>query len=251
MGAIMDWIIICYVLAGAAAGGFVNGLAGFGTALMSLGIWLQAMPAEQAVPIVAVMSVISGVQSLWLTRRSLALGRRRLPRFLVPALAGLWLGTLALGVISASTIKLTIAGLMLIYCVFFIFRAHLPRFERDHPVLDSTVGFLSGVLGGAASLSGVLPTMYCAIQPWSKLEVSAILRPFNVTVLAIAAAAYAIKGFINTETLWMIALALPTTILATQTGIALFKRLSDAAFRRLLVALMFISAVSLIIRELF
>ena len=82
----LDWQIIVCVILGAAAGGFVNGLAGFGTALMSLGIWLQAMPAQEAVPIVAAMSVISGVQSLWLTRAGLSKGMKRLPRFLIPAL---------------------------------------------------------------------------------------------------------------------------------------------------------------------
>lgn len=50
-------------------GGFINGLAGFGTALMSLGVWLQLMPPWQAVAVVAAMSVASGVQSLWLIRR--------------------------------------------------------------------------------------------------------------------------------------------------------------------------------------
>src|SRR5699024_8893634 len=33
-----------FVIAGAAAGGFVNGLAGFGTSLFALGWWLQVMP---------------------------------------------------------------------------------------------------------------------------------------------------------------------------------------------------------------
>ena len=66
-------VLLC-TLAGAATGGFVNGLAGFGTGLMSLGIWLQAMPTQSAVPIVAAMSVLSGVQSLWLNNSPLISG---------------------------------------------------------------------------------------------------------------------------------------------------------------------------------
>lgn len=246
----MDFEIIAYVIAGAAAGGFVNGLAGFGTALMSLGIWLQAMPSEQAVPIVAAMSVISGVQSLWLTRHTLSKGLPRLPRFLIPALVGLPIGTMALSVVDPGVIKLTIAFLMLLYGVFFACKTKLPQFKRDYPLADSTVGFASGLLGGAASLSGVLPTMWCALQPWNKNEVSALLRPFNVTVLGIATTVYAIEGYFTTHTLLMMAIALPSTIIATQIGIALFKRLSDTQFRTLLVWLMLLSAVSLIIREM-
>ena len=36
-------------IAGALAGGFVSGLAGFGTALMALGIWLYILPPAMAV----------------------------------------------------------------------------------------------------------------------------------------------------------------------------------------------------------
>jgi hypothetical protein len=39
------------LFAGALAGGFVSGLAGFGTALMALGIWLYLMPPSLAVPL--------------------------------------------------------------------------------------------------------------------------------------------------------------------------------------------------------
>lgn len=245
----MQLEIILYVIAGAAAGGFVNGLAGFGTALMSLGIWLQAMPSEQAVPIVAAMSVISGVQSVWLTRHTLSKGLPRLPRFLIPALIGLPIGTMSLTVVDPSVIKIVIAVLMLLYSLFFAFKSKLPQFKRDYPIADSTVGFASGLLGGAASLSGVLPTMWCAMQPWSKHEVSALLRPFNVIVLGIATTVYAIEGYFTVHTLTMMAIALPSTIIATQIGLALFKSLTDSQFRRLLVWLMLLSAVSLIIRE--
>ncbi|NEV03047.1 TSUP family transporter, partial [Bradyrhizobium uaiense] len=49
---------------GALAGGFVSGLAGFGTALMALGIWLYVLPPTLAVPLVLVCSVIAQVSTL-------------------------------------------------------------------------------------------------------------------------------------------------------------------------------------------
>ena len=44
---------------GALAGGFVAGLAGFGTALMALGIWLYVLPPSLAVPLVLICSVVA------------------------------------------------------------------------------------------------------------------------------------------------------------------------------------------------
>jgi hypothetical protein len=53
---------------GALAGGFVAGLAGFGTALMALGIWLYVLPPSLAVPLVLICSVVaqsSTLPSMW------------------------------------------------------------------------------------------------------------------------------------------------------------------------------------------
>ena len=52
------------LLLGALAGGFVSGLAGFGTALMALGIWLYVLPPAQAVPLVLICSVVAQTSTL-------------------------------------------------------------------------------------------------------------------------------------------------------------------------------------------
>jgi len=48
----------------------------------------------------------------------------------------------------------------------------------------------------------------------------------------------------------LIAIALPVTLVFAQIGIAIFKRLTDDQFRRLVIALMFVSGVVLMMREL-
>ncbi|MFO6465143.1 sulfite exporter TauE/SafE family protein [Jannaschia sp. KMU-145] len=244
----MSFEFVIFLLAGAALGGFINGLAGFGTALFALGFWLQIMPPVQAVAIVVVMSVVSGLQGVWLVRRAMMSQRRRLARFLLPALPGIPLGVAALSVLSADVLKAVIAGFMLLYGGFFGFRAALPKFERPTPVGDMAVGFLGGVLGGAASLSGALPTMWCALRPWPKAEVRAVLQPFNVTVLGLTALTLAIQGTYDRETLIFIAVALPVTMISAQIGIAVFKRLNDDGFRRLVIAMMLVSGVMLLAR---
>lgn len=245
----MSLELLLPLLAGAAAGGFINGLAGFGTALLSLGIWLQVLPPWQAVSIVAAMSVASGLQGVWSVRRDLRRGTGRLARFLLPALVGVPLGTAMLGFISATMLKLVIAGFMLLYGVFFLLRRSIPQVDRPMPVADALIGFLGGALGGAASLSGVLPTMWCAMRPWSKGETSAVLRPYNLVILTIATALFAWQGYYTHDTLVLMAIALPATLIASQIGLAVFRRLTDHQFRWLLVWLLFISGILLALRE--
>lgn len=242
--------VLIYLFAGALAGGFINGLAGFGTALLALGFWLQVLPPGQAVSMSVVMSVISGLQGVWIVRREISANRLRLLRFLLPALPGIPLGAMVLAMISAPVLKLTIAAMMILYGAFFSFRRALPAIGRPTPLVDSSVGFLGGLLGGAAGLSGALPTMWCAMRPWSKAETRAVLQPYNVVVLALAMLTFALQGQYTRETLWLTALALPATLIGAQIGINVYRRLSDARFRRLLIVLLFASGLLIVLKEL-
>ena len=239
-----------YIALGAASGGFVNGLAGFGTALFALGFFLTVLDPPQAVAVVVALSVVTSLPGLWLVRDAISANRRRLARFLAPSLAGIPIGVAILTVIEPGALKLTIAGFLILYGGFFSARRALPRFERPTPVADAAVGFLGGVLGGAASLSGALPTMWCSMRPWPKAETRAVLQPYNFAVLGLTAVALALRGTYTQETALLMAVAIPVSLVASQVGIVVFKRLHDDAFRRLLITLTLVSGLVLMAREL-
>lgn len=241
---------LSYLVIGALAGGFINGLAGFGTSLFALGFFLTIMPAVEAVAIIVVISVVSGLQGLWVVRGALAQNPRRLARFLLPAIVGIPLGVASLKQIDVSLLKLLVAFFLILYGGFFTLRRTLPKIDHPTPLIDCTVGFLGGVLGGAASLSGALPTMWCSMRAWPKYETRAVLQPFNVAVLSLTALMLAWNGAYHRQTLLHLAVALPTAIVAAQIGIVVFRRLEDETFRRLLIAVCFLSGTILLLREL-
>lgn len=239
---------IAYLVAGALAGGVVNGLAGFGTALFALGFWLQVLPPQQAVAMVLVVSVASGLQGLWEVRRTIAVHRRRLSRFLLPALPGLPIGAALLSRVDANTLRLVVAGFLILYGAYFLTRRNLPSFDRPVPAGDIAVGFSGGVLGGLAGLSGALPAMWCGLRPWPRAETRAVLQPFNVVVLGLSAGLLAWSGVYSADVLWRLAVVLPVALLAARFGIHAFRAISDNAFRRLLIALMLVSGLVLLAR---
>lgn len=243
----MDAEFLTLLAIGAVAAGFVNGLAGFGTALFALGFWLQIMPPVQAVVVVLVVSVISGVQGVILVRQ--AIFWPRLGRFLLPALVGIPLGTALVTWIDPPLLKLVIAVFLILYGLFFAFRRELPAVTRPMPILDGSIGFAGGVLGGLAGLSGALPTMWCALRPWPKAQQRAVLQPYNLAVQVIAIGLFALQGAFDRETLWIIAVATPFTLGAAQVGLWVFKRMEDEPFRRMLIGLMLVSGVVLLLRE--
>ncbi|WP_420393868.1 sulfite exporter TauE/SafE family protein [Acuticoccus sp.] len=239
--------VAAFLVAGAAAGGLINGLAGFGTSLFALGWWLQVMPPVQAVAIALAVSAATGLQGVAVVRRSIEW--RRLALFLVPALFGIPIGATLLKDLDPTPLKIAIGAFLLIYGAFFTVRRNLPKLTRPYPAVDATLGFVSGILGAVAGLSGALPTMWLAMRDWTKGRTRGVLQPFNVIVLGISAVLLAVAGAYDRGTLILLAVALAVSMLAAQCGIALFQRLSDTAFRRLIIALMFASGATILVRE--
>lgn len=237
---------VTLLLVGAAAGGFINGLAGFGTALFALGFWLQILPAVEAVALILMMSVATGLQGLWVVRQEMFNKPGRIARFLIPALFGVPIGVHILSFINTEFLKLIVAGFMISYGGFFAFRSALPTLDAPPKLLDSLIGFAGGVLGGIAGLSGALPTFWCSLRPWPKRETRAVLQPFNVSILFLAVLFLAARGVYTGQLLIWFLLALPVGLTSAYAGLFIFKRLETDRFRRLLIILMLVSGCILL-----
>ncbi|MEM9144645.1 MAG: sulfite exporter TauE/SafE family protein [Pseudomonadota bacterium] len=238
---------VLYLLAGAAAGGFVNGLAGFGTALFALGWWLQVLAPIEAVALSLALSIAAGVPGLWMVRRDIE--PWTIARFLLPALLGIPIGLWLLKRVDAGPLTVLVAALLLTYGVYFARRKELPVLSGDRPVSDGAVGLAGGVLGGLAGLSGALPTMWVALRPWTKQGRRALLQAYNLAVLSVAAILLWWAGGYGGRVPMALLLTLPVTLIAARAGMAVFQRLDDQQFRRLLVLLMLASGCVLLIRR--
>ncbi len=78
------------VLLGAFIGGFTTGFAGFGTGLVSSGLWFHVLPAPFVPPLVALASVAAQIVGLISLRKSFEW--RRVYPYLAGAVIGVPLG---------------------------------------------------------------------------------------------------------------------------------------------------------------
>lgn len=239
-----------YLGLGALAGGFINGLSGTGTALFALGFYLVVLDPIRAVAIVAFMSVLAGLQGLWIVRAEIKAQPKRLLRFLVPGLIGVPIGLSLLSSIDEGTLRIAVASLLIIYGGYFSFRASLPAFSRRTPIIDSVVGLIGGVLGGAAGVSGAIPAMWLSIRPWTKSDTRAVLQPFNVAVLITTVGLLFFEGAYDHIALSALLITIPVGLIAAQIGIRVFKMLSDTGFRRLLIVLTLLMGIGIMVSEL-
>ncbi len=230
----MTTSFILFLALGAAAGGFINGLAGTGTAFFSLPFYLVIMAPVHAIAIASLLAILAGFQGLWVIRANLKQNKSKLAAFIIPGIIGVPIGVALLESIDANNLRILIAVLLIVYGGYFAFRPTLPSIEKPTPIVDVFISFSGGLLAGLAALSGALPMMWLSMRPWSKSEIRAILQPFNMTVLTATTTMLLFKGAYDDATLSALMIAIPVAICASLVGLFLFTRLSNAVFRRLL-----------------
>jgi uncharacterized membrane protein YfcA len=243
-GISMNAAAISLLFVGALAGGFVSGLAGFGTALMALGIWLYVMPPSIAVPLVLICSVIAQISTLPGIWRSIDF--KLVWPFLIGGLAGVPLGTMLIAHADPHVFKLTVGIFLLVFPVLlYLQRAPMALSFGGRPA-DAAVGFAGGILGGLAGLSGPMPILWASVRGWGKEERRGIFQTFNGTVLAAALGVQIATGFVKPEVFWLALLAFPATILGAWLGARTYRALSDRNFRDVVLGLLVLSGIGLV-----
>ena len=239
-----DWVALALILAGALAGGFVNGLTGFGTAMTALPPWLLAVEPAVAAQAISACSVASHLSTLGLIWH--AINWRRLAPMLLAGLLGVPIGTWILPWLSVPTFKLAVGTIILAYCAFMLFAAGRVRLAAGGKGPETIIGFAGGILGGIAGLSGALPTMWAALKGWPKEERRVFLQVFNLTILAAMLVASLMQGLIGRRSVETIIVALPGTLIGARLGSLVYRRLDDRRFDRVVLVFLLLSGLSLV-----
>src|SRR5437660_5141063 len=130
---------------GALAGGFVSGLVGFGTALMTLGIWLYVLPPSQAVPLILICSVVGQSWTLPSMWRSFDL--TLVWPFLIGGLIGVPLGTMLVASADPKVFKLSVGVLILVFSTALYLNKQPLAVTFGGRIADGAIGFAGGRLG--------------------------------------------------------------------------------------------------------
>jgi len=240
----MDAQHVALLLAGALAGGIVNGLTGFGTALTAIGIWIYAIPPTVAASLAIICSVVSQTQTLHLIWR--AIDWRRVLFFVVPGILGVPIGTLLLPHIDPKLFKLVIGCFLIVYPAYVLIRNRQIKSAWGGTVADGIIGFGGGILGGLTGLSGVLPIVWTDVRGWSKEQRRSIVQFYNMAILSLALVSHAFSGLLTWQVVVSAAIALPGTIAGAWFGAFLYRRLADHGYQRVVMALLLISGLGLI-----
>jgi uncharacterized protein len=231
------------VVLGALCGGFVTGLAGFGTGLTALAFWLHVVNPVVAAALVVTCSVVGQTQSLFTVRREIS-WRRAWP-FLAGGILGVPVGVASLQSIAPQALKVILGIVLIGYTGVMLALRRFPTTAWGGKAADGAIGFGGGALGGLAGLSGPLPTIWCGLRGWTADAQRAVYQPFNLIILAIVLCTYIAQGTMTVE-IWKLALmCAPATILGAFLGIRTYGRVNDRQFRTLVLWLLLASGIVL------
>lgn len=238
----MEGSVLLIFIMGAGAAGFVAGLTGLGTALTALAFWLHVMDPLVAVPMAAAVAVTSHVVTLTVIRHGIVW--RRLWPFLAAGLLGLPLGVWSLSFLDADWAKAGLGLFLVLYCGYGLLVAAPPRVTGGGRAADGAVGLAGGFLGGLAGLSGPLPTLWTGLRGWPKDEQRGVFQPFNLVILALAAAGHGLEGRFGVVDPLIAVGALVVAGVGAFVGIQVYRRVTDIGFRRVVLVLLLIAGLS-------
>jgi uncharacterized membrane protein YfcA len=240
----MDGTVLGLYLLATFLGGLTNGLAGFALGLVVSGIWLHIITPIQTAILITSYGVFTQGYGIWKLRH--ALSWRKIAPFIIGGTVGVPVGAMLLSSINPDYMRIGIGMLLVLYSVYSLARPVFKPVQSSVPA-DVGIGFLNGLLGGLTGLAGIIVTVWCQLQGWPKDVQRAVFQPVLFVALAMSAVSLAVAGAATAETIKLFLFGLPFLLAGTWSGLKLYGKLDDAAFRKIILLLLLLSGLTLIV----
>jgi uncharacterized membrane protein YfcA len=166
--------------------------------------------------------------------------------FLVGGVAGVPLGVALLGAIDARLFRLLAGIVLLAYSSLLLLVRPRPVTRGGAPA-DAAVGFVGGVMGGLAGLTGPVPVLWCSLRGWDRDTQRGVFQGYSTTMLGLTLVVYFARGALGADELRIFALMVPAILLPAWGGVRLYRRIADTQFRRLVLVLLALSGAALVL----
>jgi uncharacterized membrane protein YfcA len=217
--------------------GVVTGLTGFGLALISTPILLFVYEPKTVVVLTAIFSIFINAAVVWDSWRE---ARRRLAMALfVPALFGIVVGAVVLGVINPLYIRLGV-GAIVIFSAFLLVRdVRLPGASTRWGTL--VAGSTSGALATSTGLAGPPIVLLLASRGLPKHEFRGTSALYFLPMSIAGLVVLAVRGLVEAQEVPLGLLLVPGAIAGKAVGTVLLGHVSEGTFRSLTLGLVILT----------
>jgi len=229
------------------AAGFIQGLTGFGSALVSIPLATFFVPLPFALAVFAVVDFANGLRLGLEYPRNAVLGdiARMVPLMVV----GIVTGTTLLVNLPRNASLVALGTFVLGYAIYSLSRRGPPAaVSRNWAFLAGFCGGLSGTLFGAG---GPPYAIYLSHRSLTKEKFRATMTLTTIFSIGLRLVAFAVTGLLTQDGVWLAAAtAIPAGLLAVYIASRVFRVISREMVMRAVGILLLASGASLIVRGL-
>jgi uncharacterized membrane protein YfcA len=211
--------------------------------MVAMSIWAWNMDPREAT-VMAVFGGLCGQILAALTIRRRVVTSDLLP-FLIGGLVGVPIGVYLLPYIGTVQFKLFLGALLAISCPLMLAAPRVRYVGAIGSTGDGVAGVAGGVIGGLSGLSGVAPAIWCTLRGYDKSRQRELLQNFNLAILAMTMMILVWRGTATRAMVPHLAIVAVALLVPTILGASIYRRLSDASFRRVVLILLTLSGLVL------
>jgi uncharacterized membrane protein YfcA len=239
----MDPVLIAAAFLILLLSGFVQGLVGFGSALIAVPTLSIFMGPKTVVPLTLVHGLLMNMYLSVRNRRFMQ--RKRVFPLFAAGILGIPAGAAVLIILPSSGLKVLI-GLVISVFTLLLLMGYSYRFKREAKVLFP-VGFLSGFLNGSVSMSGPPIILFLSNQKVSRVHFRANTVTYFFLLNIVTFVVFLITGVLKAEILLLSIILLPPLPVGILLGEHLSGKISENWFSRIALLLVMAAGLSALI----
>ena len=226
--------IFIYLSVVAFLAGFVQGLSGFGSVLLSLPLLALFLDVREAIPLVNLMGVLLTVILIVQLRAHWEWGK--IWPLLAGALPGIPVGVYLLKRMDPAHVQIVLGAVLLAYALYgLLFKLPVGKVGGPWAYL---FGFFAGGLGGAISATGPPAIVYTSLQDWPKDQIKVTLQGFFIMSGLLIGFLQAANGLVTDGVIHNFLVSIPTLLAGTWVGSLVYGRFREESYRRVMLVLL-------------
>jgi hypothetical protein len=231
---------------GVFAGAVVSGFTGFAFSAVAGAVLLHMLPPSEAVPLMMVCSVL--VQCINLVALRARVSWRESLVLIAGGLLGLPPALYILVHADPVLFRIGFGAFLAAYAAYMLLRPKFRAATRAPGLAQqAAIGLAGGLLGGITAMPGAVPTIWCDLRGIGKERQRGLVQPYITAMQVAALALLLVQRGLPESLLDDVVLSVPPLAAGTLLGLALFGRVSDALFRRVLLGVLLLSGLTYVI----
>ncbi|SHN59174.1 sulfite exporter TauE/SafE family protein [Desulfovibrio litoralis] len=226
-------------------GGIINGIAGFGAAMIAMPILALGISLDIALPACTLIVLLASIHMTYKYRTFKDITRSK--GIIIGSIPGAIFGLTLFFYLPEVAMKLWFGSFLIIYSLWSLF-GKLDTQKVISPNWGYLAGFVSTSFGTTLGFNAPPLVIYFSLSGLNKDDLKSALSIFNVITCIIIVTSQAMANLYSTKVFMSVLAGAIAVFIGNSIGIDLSKRISEKMFRRILYMFLCIMGTSILVR---